>query len=180
MIAHNWLASRWRTIPGLPCPARRSMPCQAHHHLLRSHQAAPRPPMPPLAAPPPCCTTAALRLPAPVPPAVWCTSPPPSLPPPPQTLPPADRKGGVATPSTAPWKGGETFCKHANLAPCHPASNGGATLLPSARSWQCISNANSCQLLPTLANSRQSEVERTQRRAAEAMMDIKTTKRSLM
>ena len=35
-----------------------------------------------------------------------------------------------------------TFCKHANLAVCHPASNGGATLLPSARSWQCISNAN--------------------------------------
>ena len=63
-------------------------------------------------------------------------------------------KGAWQPPSTAPWKGGETFCKHANLAPCHPASNGGATLLPSARSWQCISNANSCQLLPTLGNLR--------------------------
>ena len=108
MIAHNWLASRWRTIPGLPCPARPSMPCQAHHHLLRSHQAAPRPPMPPLAAPPPCCTTAALRLPAPAP-AVWCTSPPPSLPPAPQTLPPADRKGGVATPQHSPLEGRGDF-----------------------------------------------------------------------
>ena len=156
MIAHNWLASRWRTIPGLPCPARPSMPCQAHHHLLRSHQPGCTKTANAAAGgtttmlhnsclAPPCTSTST----------VWCTSPPPSLPPPPQTLPPADRKGGVATPQQSPLPGrGETFCKHANLAPCHPASNGGATLVPSARSWQCISNANSCQLLPTLGNLR--------------------------
>ena len=52
------------------------------------------------------------------------------------------RWGGVAAPKEHPWLAGGTFCKHANLALCHPASNGGATLLPSASSWQCISNAN--------------------------------------
>ena len=99
MIAHNWLASRWRTIPGLPCPARPSMPCQAHHHLLRSHQPGCTKTANAAAGgtttmlhnsclAPPCTSTST----------VWCTSPPPSLPPPPQTLPPADRKGGVATP----------------------------------------------------------------------------------
>ena len=141
-------------LPGHLCPARPSMPCQAHHHLLRSHQAAPRPPMPPLAAPPPCCTTAALRLPAPAPAQSGALHHHQACHLPPKLFHLQTGKGAWQPPSTAPWKGGETFCKHANLAPCHPASNGGATLLPSARSWQCISNANSCQLLPTLGNLR--------------------------
>ena len=180
MIAHNWLASRWRTIPGLPCPARPSMPCQAHHHLLRSHQPGCTKTANAAAGgtttmlhnsclAPPCTSTSSL--------VHFTTTKPAKSPPNSSTCRPERGRGNP--PSQPPGREGETFCKHANLAPCHPASNGGATLVPSARSWQCISNANSCQLLPNLANSRQSVVERTQRKAAEAMMDIKTRGRSL-
>ena len=118
----------WRTIPGLPCqlPAR------------PTSSAAPAP-MPPLAAPPPCCKNSC--------PAPTCSTS--SLVQHHQnchsqavTLHLWVRWGGVAAPKEHPWLAGGTFCKHANLALCHPASNGGATLLPSASSWQCISNAN--------------------------------------
>ena len=147
MIAHNWLASRWRTIPGLPCPARPSMPCQAHHHLLRSHQPGCTKTANAAAGgtttmlhnsclAPPCTSTST----------VWCTSPPPSLPPPPKLFHLQTGKGAWQPPSTTPWKGGETFCKHANLAPCHPASNGGATLLPAPGLGNVL-------VMPTLANS---------------------------
>ena len=67
---------------------------------------------------------------------------PPKLPQPGHNLTSVGPRGGVAAPKEHPWLAGGTFCKHANLALCHPASNGGATLLPSASSWQCISNAN--------------------------------------
>ena len=161
MIAHNWLASRWRTIPGLPCPARPSMPCQAIYAL-------PGPPSPPPQPPArlhqdrqcrrwrhhhhaaqqlPCASLHQHQHSL----VHFTTTKPTTSPPNSSTCRP--ERGRGAPPAEPPEREGETFCKHANLAPCHPASNGGATLLPSARSWQCISNANSCQLLPTLANS---------------------------
>ena len=105
MIAHNWLASRWRTIPGLPCPARPSMPCQAHHHLLRSHQPGCTKTANAAAGgtttmlhnsclAPPCTSTTSL---------VHFTTTKPATSP--QTLPSANRKGGVATPQHSPLEG---------------------------------------------------------------------------
>ena len=136
-------------LPGHLCPARPTITSSA-----ATSQAAPRPPMPPLAAPPPCCTTAALRLPAPAPAQSGALHHHQACHLPPNSSICKPERGRGNPPAQPPGREGETFCKHANLAPCHPASNGGATLVPSARSWQCISNANSCQLLPTLGNLR--------------------------
>ena len=155
MIAHNWLASRWRTIPGLPCPARPSMPCQAHHHLLRSHQPGCTKTANAAAGgtttmlhnsclAPPCTSTST----------VWCTSPPPSLPPPPKLFHLQTGKGAWQPPSTTPWKGGGDFLQTCEFGAVPSCVQWRRDPAPSARSWQCISNANSCQLLPTLGNLR--------------------------
>ena len=148
MIAHNWLASRWRTIPGLPCPARPSMPCQAHHHLLRSHQPGCTKTANAAAGgtttmlhnsclAPPCTSTST----------VWCTSPPPSLPPPPQTLPPAARKGGVAPPQHSPP--GREGRLSANMRIWRRA-----ILRPmAARPWSPAPGLGNVLVMPTLANS---------------------------
>ena len=118
----------WRTIPGLP---------SASHHQAHLRCPAP-PPMPPLAAPPPWCTTAALRQPA-APAAVWCS----------HTTSFATALTfhlqvgkGAWLPLTAPCLPEGTVSANMRNRRCPPASNGGATLLPSASSWQCISNAN--------------------------------------
>ena len=158
MIAHNWLASRWRTIPGLPCPARPSMPCQAHHHLLRSHQPGCTKTANAAAGgtttmlhnsclAPPCTSTTSL--------VHFTTTKPATSPPNSSTCRPERGRGNP--PAQPPGREGETFCKHANLAPCHPASNGGATLLPAPGLGNVLvmpTLANSCQLLPTLGNLR--------------------------
>ena len=174
MIAHNWLASRWRTIPGLPCPARPSMPCQAHHHLLRSHQ--PGCTKTANAAgggtttmlhnsclAPPCTSTTSL--------VHFTTTKPATSPPNSSTCRPERGRGNP--PAQPPGREGRlsanmriwrrAILRPMAARPCSPAPGLGNVLV-----------------MPTLANSRRSEVERTQRRAAEAMMDIKTRKRSLM
>ena len=165
MIAHNWLASRWRTIPGLPCPARPSMPCQAIYAL-------PGPPSPPPQPPArlhqdrqcrrwrhhhhaaqqlPCASLHQHQHSL----VHFTTTKPATSPPNSSTCRP--ERGRGAPPAEPPEREGETFCKHANLAPCHPASNGGATLLPAPGLGNVLvmpTLANSCQLLPTLGNLR--------------------------
>ena len=150
MIAHNWLASRWRTIPGLPCPARPSMPCQAHHHLLRSHQPGCTKTANAAAGgtttmlhnsclAPPCTSTSSL---------VHFTTTKPATSP--QTLPSANRKGGVATPQHSPLEGRGRLSANMRIwrrailrpmaaRPCSPAPGlGNVLVMPTL--------ANSCQL----------------------------------
>ena len=100
-------------------------------------------PMPPLAAPPSRCTTAAfLRQPA-APATVWCNTTSTKLPHSHAVITfHLGVREGAWRPLTAPLAGAGGLS--ANMRICqsgHPASNGGATLLPSASSWQCISNA---------------------------------------
>ena len=133
MIAHNWRwLAGWRTIPGLPCshqpagppppPLQQQRQCRhwRHHH--------------PDAQQLPCCANLQHQQSGAAPTHQVATQPRRNL--------PSVGPRGAWRPLTAPPAGRGTFCKHANLALCHPASNGGATLLPSASSWQCISNAN--------------------------------------
>ena len=168
MIAHNWLASRWRTIPGLPCPARPSMPCQAHHHLLRSHQPGCTKTANAAAGgtttmlhnsclAPPCTSTSSL--------VHFTTTKPATSPPNSSTCRPERGRGNP--PAQPPGREGRlsanmriwrrAILRPMAARPCSPAPGLGNVLV-----------------MPTLANSWQSEVERTQRRGAEAMMDIKT------
>ena len=165
MIAHNWLASRWRTIPGLPCPARPSMPCQAHHHLLRSHQPGCTKTANAAAGgtttmlhnsclAPPCTSTSSL--------VHFTTTKPAKSPPNSSTCRPERGRGNP--PAEPPARERGDFLQTCEFGAVPSCVQWRRDPAPSARSWQCISNANSCQLLPTLGNLRWSARKGEQQR----------------